>query len=422
MPDMRPGSGIVFTMSWSEHVPKNGALIHRAKWVMADPSALLTDGYVRVDRGIITAVGQGGGGDGHCRVLHHEPGVLMPALVNAHIHLDLCGLNGKTRLDAGFIPWVLSVIAAKEAMPLESLESAARQGAVDMMLGGCLAAGDIASTGFGARMFADLPFSGVCFQEYLGAGPTDVGDCRKLGRARALSLAGHGPHTTAPELLSRLKSRTLRRGLPFTLHLAESHAEDLFLRTGRGEWADFLSIRGINTSGWGLRGDSPVRHAFRLGLLDAHTLAVHLVFASPDDLDLLAGTGAYACLCPRSNRRLHHRLPDLPAMLRAGLRLCLGTDSLASVPSLSMLDELAYFINSFPGVSPRDALAMATINGAAALGLDAWLGTLEPGKRADMMLVPVSGADAGQVLENLVHADFTGNPTLYHGGAPLSRN
>jgi len=96
-------------------------------------------------------------------------------------------------------------------------------------------------------------------------------------------------------------------------------------------------------------------------------------------------------------------------MLNAGLKPCLGTDSLACVDSLSMFDEMTFTTNAFPLVSLSEILAMATINGANALGVADRFGTLNPGKSSRFVYVPVNVTNKLSLLEAIVNADFTGD-------------
>ena len=409
MPDTRPANGTVFIMSLTKKnsSASSPSTVHQAGWVMVDFQTMLQDGFVRVESGKITDVGQGRGEFSGDLVIHHGPGVLMPSLVNAHTHLDLCALKQATDMEAGFIGWVRAVIQKKEQTGREALQKAAQAGIEELKLSGTWVVGDICSSETSSRFFSDSGLSGVRFQEYLGTGsPPDL-RCEKINNTQTLSVAGHAPHTTSPDLLVRLKSATRKASTPFSLHLAESLDEVRFLTTGKGPWADFLSARGIDTSGWGLTGLSPVQHADHLSLLDKNTLAVHLVFADEKDVATLVEKGVHACLCPRSNFNLHNRLPDVPMMIRAGLRLCLGTDSLASNDSLNLFDEMAYLSRAFPEIAPRDILTMATINGARALGFEDRLGRLSPGSAAKMIYVPVSAPGPEQVMDAIVNAAFS---------------
>ncbi len=382
--------------------------IHRAGWAVVDPETILRDGWVRVSDGVIAEVGGGRPPGGIDRV-DHGPGALMPALVNAHTHLELSALGGIPRGD-GFRQWVFALIRARETAGTAALRQGAAAAAATLAGSGCSVIGEVSTLGITADLTENAGLSGVWFRERLGNPgpapppaqadlPSPAGDGRKMIR----SLAGHGPHTTAPALLRALKSAARRAGTPFSIHLAESEEEETFLTTGRGPWADLLAERGIDHSGWGLPATSPVDHVRRLGLLDGATLAVHLIRTRKGDLPALAGAGAKVCLCPRSNRNLHDRLPDLTGMLTAGLRPCLGTDSLASADSLDLADEMALLAQAFPGVPPAAILAMATRNGAEALGLGASWGTLSPGKRGRFAYAPVRGGTPGAVMEAIIN-------------------
>ena len=206
-------------------------------------------------------------------------------------------------------------------------------------------------------------------------------------------MAGHAPHTSSPDLLRFLKYHTLSRQLPFSIHVAESRDETEFITTGQGRWASFLGERGIDCSAWPLPSRSPVQYLNDLGLLDPLTIAVHLLNVDETDLNIIARTGAVPVLCPRSNMNLHSMLPDLPLMLKYGsakLKPALGTDSLASTDSLNMFDEMAFIARQFPQIKPSDILAMATINGAHALGYGSAAGSLEKGKTACFLYIPLS--------------------------------
>jgi aminodeoxyfutalosine deaminase len=422
MPDTLRINGTVFTMSLINKAPSAGikktpaigSVVHQAGWVMIDPETMLQDGFVRVESGKIMDVGQGRRSLSDDQIIHHGPGVLMPSLINAHTHLDLCALKQTTDTEAGFIGWVESVIQKKEQTGQNALLQAAQAGIDELKLSGTWVVGDICSSTISPRLFMNSGLSGVWFQEYLGTGfPSDF-RCEKVSDTQTLSVAGHAPHTTSPAMLVRLKSAARKSSTPFSLHLSESIDEIQFLTTGEGPWADFLNARGIDTSDWGLTGAGPVQHAERLGLLDNSTLVVHLVFADEKEVSMLAEKQVHVCICARSNSNLHKRLPDVPMMMQAGLRLCLGTDSLASNDSLSLFDEMVYLSSVFPQISPRDILTMATVNGARALGFEDRFGRLTPGRAVKMIYVPVSASGREQVTEAIVNAEFSGNIVSIH--------
>jgi cytosine/adenosine deaminase-related metal-dependent hydrolase len=169
-----------------------------------------------------------------------------------------------------------------------------------------------------------------------------------------------------------------------------------------------LSERGIDFSGWNLPVESPVKYLEDLEVLDENTIAVHILHASKKDFKILSSHDVSVCVCPRSNKNLHNMMPDLAGILKAGIKPCLGTDSLASADSLSIFDEMAFVSKSFPSIPPAEILAMATVNGANSLGFGEIFGSLTPGKRSAFVYVPVEVSSRSELLQAIVNADFKG--------------
>jgi cytosine/adenosine deaminase-related metal-dependent hydrolase len=358
---------------------------HGAGWVFSRPGLWIENGTVEIAQGRIVSVGvrraQG-------RVIDHGPGVIMPAMINGHTHLSLSALRGKVDASAGFISWVRQLISARSALSDEEVFRAALTAARDVRNSGTGALAEVGPIEPGARAIAGCGIEATVFKEMLGNG-LDISPLPLDQAGLSFSFAGHGLHTTAPELLRALKTEVEKRGGVFSLHLAESDAETQFLRSGEGPWAELLHERGIDFSGWGICGERPVERALRLGLLTPRTLAVHLLEVNEVEVSELARTGTSVCVCPRSNYALHGRLPDINGFCEAGLAPALGTDSLAGVPSLNLFDEMAFVLDKYPGLSPFDVLPLVTINGARALGRND-LGAAEPGRRARLIYVDVT--------------------------------
>ncbi len=335
----------------------------------------------------------------------HGEGVLMAATVNGHTHLDLTPLGGKVDKPQNFLSWVKEIIRLKDQMAAQDIRKGLCDGISMTRNGGAVLVGDHRSLPF-SNPDQDGPPVIYQFREYLGsredAPPWE-------GRDEGFfSLAAHAPHTTAPWLIRSLKNAAASMGRLFSIHVAESEEEASFIRTGCGPWGELLSGRGVDFSRWGLPARSPVWHLDTLGVLDHRTLAVHLVQAGPEDLDLIARRGTHVCVCPRSNHRLVEKLPDVPAMLKRSIRPALGTDSLASVDSLNIFHEMSFLWKSLPSMRPEDILAMGTINGAQALGMSDHFGTLDPGKAAAFLFVPADGPHAAGVVAAVVGGNFKG--------------
>ncbi|MCK5099152.1 MAG: amidohydrolase family protein, partial [Desulfobacteraceae bacterium] len=298
------------------------------------------------------------------------------------------------------------LLKLRETIDEKIVSDHAKKSAVDLYNSGVLYVGEISTTGITKKTIEQSPLGGVWFHEFLGSKPGSKSDKKELiniGKSEMLScsVAGHAPHTTSPDLLKLKKNETNSMDLPFSIHVDESIAEQEFISTGKGKWADFLKIRKIDYSSWNLPQKSSVVHLLNHGLLDPLTLMVHVLNADDKDLEIIVKSGAKVCVCPRSNMKLHGKLPRLEKMLDIGLKPALGTDSLASCDSLSIFDEMKYIAENY-NILPLNILAMATQYGADALGIGKITGSLEKGKRADMLYIPLKAETETELIEKVI--------------------
>jgi len=357
-------------------------------WVVPGDGSPLREGLVAVEAGRVAWVGERG--DPGCPRGERRdlgPGVLVPGLVNAHCHLELSHLGGELPTAGGFVPWVESVVALRGRLPAEEIRSRTREAIRFLEERGTVAVGDVSNSLAHLDLLAASELRGVVFFELLAWDPeraeaTLRGALERLATLPVrvpgwdVRLAAHAPHSVSAELLRDLAERG-----PGAIHLAESREEVRFLASGDGPWATFLEHRGLGHVSFEAPGVSPTRYLDALGFLGPGLVAAHAVHVDRSDCDLLARSGVFVVLCPRSNRTLGVGSPDVASLLAAGVRLALGTDSLASVESLDVLEDAALLVRSSPHLDPASILRMATAGGAAALGLSD-LGTIAPGKRA----------------------------------------
>ncbi len=374
--------------------------IHRAGWIVADSSNIIENGYIETADGIIQAVCQGNPGKNDI-VIDYGPGAIMPALVNAHVHLELSALKGQVAFDMGFRSWVRSLIEKRQAIGKDRLVDMACRAADDMVAKGNLFCADISTLGISRALAACSDLQGIFFHEFLGH-ETGYEYCVNRNDSVSFSLAGHGPHTTSPQLLCELKKKSRSACLPFSIHVAESEDESEFIQTRAGQWAQFLTERGIDWSCWNIGSKTPVEYIYDLGLLDPLTLAVHALNTNDRDLDILAESGTRVCVCPRSNKNLHGKMPDIFKMVEKGISPALGTDSLASCDSLDIFDEMAFVTRYWPELDPETIFSMATVNGARAIGMENSIGTLCQGAASTFIYKPLTAGNESQVMEKIV--------------------
>ncbi|MDP2388735.1 MAG: amidohydrolase family protein, partial [Acidobacteriota bacterium] len=237
----------------------------------------------------------------------------------------------------------------------------------------------------------------IVFHELLGFNDRDGAGVERTRAARAdavgcVSLAPHAPYSTSPELFQAIRAEVGASACPImSVHLGESPEETELLATGTGPWRSMLELIGVWRDDWAVPGCGPVEYLDRLGVIDARTLVVHGVQFDDAALARLAAIGATLVTCPRSNQWVGVGLPPIQRFYDSGVPVAIGTDSLASVDDLNLFSELKTMRAIAPGVPASKLLESATLTGARALGLDADLGSLTPGKRAQIIAIELPG-------------------------------
>ena len=389
-------------------------VVHRAPRVLPIASPSLENGGVAVLENRITAVGRYSDmlkKFPAAAVVDHPDCVLLPGLVNAHIHLELSHLANLSQRQppATFSGWIENMLAARDRAGEDEKHRAARLVLQQQHQDGIAVLADIGNTSLGRSLEADFPGVLLPFHEFLGLRETGVAAQLKLldQKNEREYCSGHAPYSTHAALLCGLKARARRLGQVFPIHVAESEAEIVMISRGRGEFVEFLKQRSFwdgSFQATGIDNSGSVQYLQQLGLLDEKTLCVHCVHVSDREIELLQKTGARVCLCPGSNRYLGVGLAPVMKYLQAGIIPALGTDSLASNPRLSIWREMRLLAESHPGLAVSDILIMATLGGAAALGVEQQAGTLEPGRQARFLAVPLPDTvhSKADVVEYLV--------------------
>ena len=398
---------------------------YTADWVLPIVTAPVRRGWVDVSAGRIAGVGPasaGGGAPGPVVDLGRT--AVLPALVNAHTHLELSGLKGAAPPAASMPRWVDRLLERRaaagppDADAMRRAVAEARASGTGLLgdVGNTLAAAPIlAGAGMPARLFREvLAFPGRGASAAVDAAAADLGSVAPAAGLR-VGLAAHAPYSVGPAAFAALDAAARGRFPgPRSIHLAESPEEVEFLRTGRGPWRGLLERLGRWDPAWTAPDCGPVEYLDRLGWLRGGLVAVHGVQLTDAELRGLAGRGASLVTCPRSNAWTGVGHPPIERFLRSGVRLAVGTDSLASVPDLNLFSELAVMRRLAPSAPARRLLACATLHGAEALGFDDEFGAVAPGRRADLIGVRIPpGVD--DVEEYLVGGVAPGRVTRLDG-------
>ena len=357
----------------------------------------MRDGWVATDRRRIVGVGESGtDAPSLTQTIDVGHSVILPGLVNAHTHLELSWMRGLVPPCASMPSWAAQLIALRGSAG-DGPSSAVPEAIRDARAAGTSLVGDVCNTIGSHGPLAASELAAVLFREILGFNAPDPAALVEQVRAELAGLTPsewlrttivpHAPYSASPDLLEAIGAASGLR--PLSIHLAESTEELQFLRDGTGAWRELLGRLGAWNDRWMPPACGPVEYLDRLGLVSDRLMAVHCVQATSGEIRRLAAAGATVVTCPRSNRWTGAGTPPVAEFYASGVRIAVGTDSLASVENLSVFAELAELRRLAPGVPAARLLESATRHGADALGFGRDFGTLEPGKRADLLAVRV---------------------------------
>jgi cytosine/adenosine deaminase-related metal-dependent hydrolase len=364
-----------------------------APWVLTGrPGGAIRDGAVALDGDVVVDVGPREEVEARRGRSERRDGILLPALVNAHLHLELSFMAGAVAGGDGLPAWIELFISARARARTRDPAPAMVMGAEDLVRFGVAAVGDISNTLASIEPLAHAGMAGTIFHEVFG--PTPRRFVEALDAAKVMrSLAPEPPPglrvVTSPHAIYSTPYPNvveLLRAGPGSIHLAEDPAERCFVSTGTGGFGHLVSRMGGRARDLVPKGRSAV--AVVAPHLRPHHLAVHCVDLDEDDLALLRASGATVVLCPRSNGFIAGRLPRIDLLLDAGIPLAVGTDSLASSPSLAPLAELATLRSAFPAI-PASRLLPLAWNGPAVAAPH--VGVLAPGLAPGVLAAPARG-------------------------------
>ncbi len=323
---------------------------------------------------------------------------ILPGFVNAHTHLDLSGLRGRTPPATDFVTWLRAVIGQRRQQEPSQTQGDIQRGLDECLATGTTLMGDIAAAGQSWEILAKATCRSVVFYELLGlskprAHQSWAAACAWLRSLPASprcrpGISPHAPYSVRASLFKAARRLAKERDMPMAVHVAESAAEVELLAERKGSMVPFLEELGVyDPSGLVEALPSLVRFigGFRRGLV------VHGNYLrAPADVH----QGMSMVYCPRTHHAFGHPHYPLTEFLRSGVCVALGTDSLASNPDLSLFNEARFVRQHYEEVSSNEILRMATLSGAEALGWGQETGSLTPGKAADLVIVAMPDREA----------------------------
>ncbi len=367
---------------------------------------------------------------------------LMPGFGAVHPHLEYAAMRGMIE-DSSYAGWKRELVRREVLLELQDWDDSAELGALEAVASGVTCVADITATGAAARAINKIGLRGVVYREVSALAPDMVEDAvadavaemqnweQTFDTSRMqFGLAPDVVYNCHPKLYQAISNYAIEHHTPLSLHIGGSNEEANFIRYGSSPFSVHATQAergyGIDMPPWLPAGCTPVRYVYNWGIFDApQVLAVHCVHVDEDDLRILRDCNVSIAHCPRINAKLGMGVAPVSEFLDKGITVGLGTDSPAATHTFDMIEEMRFAlmmmralggdagvgnvrsassgaVAGFAAHKPhlqkaREALAMATIEGARALGLDEQIGSLEPGKQADIIAIDLHNSHTNPI-------------------------
>ncbi len=369
-------------------------------WILAGvilpvSSPPIHNGYILIENGVITQMGEGPAPDGDFTTLDWRDSIVTPGLINAHCHLELTSLGTLhlPRSDSFFVDWIKHLLPAKQEQSANDLNHSIKDGIKRLMASGVTHIADHVSPTTPLDLFLDSPLSLSLFGEVLGI--NREGSIAALNAfanaAIPITPSPHSAYSIHPDMLRKLLTESKQ---PLSIHLDESQEEHLLFSESSGALYEFLNK--IGSLSHLTKSSSALRYLKNQNLPLKNIIAIHANCVGPEDISLLKECRGVVH-CPGSHAYFEHADFKLESIRDNGILVALGTDSLASNPDLNMLAEMKLMHEAHPNIPKDEILKMATMNAAKILGLSN-KGELKSGACADIASFKITQDDPMDTL------------------------
>lgn len=344
----------------------------------------------------------------------HYEGIICPGFINTHCHLELSHMLAQVSEKAGMMQFIKEILGKRSSFTEQEIQNAIVDADAEMIKNGIVAVGDISNNNDTFKQKSKSSIFYHTFIEVFDFNPekadelfSNALDLGKQLKQLSNSIVPHAPYSVSEKLFGLISEEAKKKNSIICIHNQESLAESELFISHSGPMYEAFSRMGINMDLIPKTGVNSLRTTFPKLPLSQKILFVHNTFTTKEDLDWITShishltSHIFFCTCPNANMYIESKLPDYSIFIEANALVTIGTDSLASNWSLSILDEIKTIAKHYPQIPLQTLLTWATKNGANFLGLNQ-LGTIEKGKKPGLNLLKnVNGMKISEKTEVL---------------------
>jgi len=391
-------------------------LLLKSRYLLKDPSSIIDDGAVLIDDGKVKFAGCANDISSHepCQIIDLGNSAIVPGFVNTHTHLDLTHLHNFIKYNGDFTDWIRQLINAKKEWTESEYLSSIRSGIKSSLESGTTTVADVTRNGLALEELQKSNIRKALFYELIDFNPDSTDSTidnfkEMIGNVKhddllSVGIFPHAPYTVSEELYRKSKTVSEESGLSIATHISETIDESNFLTRGAGNFVSLLRNFDM-LNDWKPPGLRPVNYMKNIGFLENGCILVHCNYLTGDEVDHIEESNSTIVFCPRSHKYFRHKDHPFYKLGNRDINIALGTDSLASNDSLSILDEMKYIYTQHKNIKPQNILYMGTIAGATALRLNNKIGKLEAGYDADIAVIDIKKEMVSNIYDGIFSQD-----------------
>ncbi len=391
-------------------------LLLKSKYLLKDPHSVIDNGAVLIDGGKIKFAGCANDINNHesYQIIDLGNSAIAPGFVNTHTHLELTHLHKCINYNGNFTDWIRQLVNIKKDWTESEYLSSIRSGIKKSLESGTTTVADITRNGLALEELQKSKIRKTLFYELIDFNPDSAESTivnfkdmiRKVRQNDLLSIGifPHAPYTVSEELYRKSKSVSRELGLSIASHISETIDEANFLTRGTGNFVSLLRDFDM-LKDWKSPGLRPVNYMKNIGFLENGCILIHCNYLTGEEVDHIEESNSTIVFCPRSHKYFRHKDHPFYKLENRDINIALGTDSLASNDSLSILDEMKYIYTQHKNTKPQDILYMGTIAGATALSLNNKIGKLEAGYDADIAVIDFKKERISNIYDGIFSHD-----------------